>query len=195
MEHALLDDPEALERRRGLIVRPTALSRYVEDLRRRHGEVPDPDPLDGGLVAPLLLLLETPGPSVGRSGFVSADNPTGTGRNLRRFWAEAGLSREQRLIWNAVPWVIHVPGARNRAPRRAELKAGLRELPGLLDLLRLRVVVLAGRSAAAAAPLMPAGIPVLLMSHPSPTITCTSPSIPARIRATLAEAARILSEP
>ena len=32
----------------------------------RGAAVPDPDPLDGGVEARLLLLLETPGPSIGR---------------------------------------------------------------------------------------------------------------------------------
>lgn len=89
----------------------------------RGAAVPDPDPLDGGVEARLLLLLETPGPSIGRTGFVSRDNPTGTAANLFRFLAEAGIARRDTLIWNAVPWVIHAPGALNRAPRRAEASA------------------------------------------------------------------------
>jgi hypothetical protein len=39
------------------------------------------------------------------------------------------------------------------------------------------------------------GVPVLTMPHPSPTIVCTSPSIGARIEATLAQAAAILRGP
>ena len=154
--------------------------------------MPDPDPLDGGAGARLLLLLETPGPAIGRTGIVSADNATGTGRNLRRFWAEAGLRREDRLIWNAVPWVIHA-GGRNRAPRAAELRDGIAELPPLLALLSLGVVVLAGRAAASAAPLFPPGLPVLTMPHPSPVIVCTDPAIAARICDTLARAAALLA--
>jgi uracil-DNA glycosylase len=33
---------------------------------------------------------------------------------------------------------------------------------------------------------------VLAMPHPSPTYVCTSPAVPAAIRATLAEAAALL---
>ena len=192
-EAPLLDRPGEVDRRRALLPHSSAagLSGYVAGLRTRHGAVPDPDPLDGGTGARLLLLLETPGPAITRTGFVSADNPTGTGRNLRRFCAEAGLRRQDRLIWNTVPWIIH-DGGRNRPPRAAEIREGLAELPALLRLLSLRVVVLSGRVAARAEDLIPAGVAVLTMPHPSPTITCTSPAIPARIRAALAQAAGLL---
>ena len=205
-----------------------ALDRFVAGLRARHGDVPDVDPCDGGVGARLLLLLETPGPGAQPLRFVSRDNPTGTAANIRRFTEEAGIGRGDSVIWNAVPWVIHPPGARNRAPRRGEVAAGLAELPGFLALLpRLTVVVLAGRVAAGARPLIRAarpskvawasprnlaqsheeakqdcvgiptqsclGLAVIEMPHPSPTIVCTSPTIPARIRAALAEAAALLA--
>ena len=60
----------------------------------------------------------------------------------------------------------------------------------------LRVAVLAGRVAGLAEPTLRAARPeleVLRMPHPSPTFTCTSPEVPARIRATLAAAATILA--
>lgn len=176
-----------------------ALARHVEAMRARRGDVPDVDPADGGVEARLLLLLETPGPGAEPLRFVSRDNPTGTAANIRRFTAAAGIARGDTAIWNAVPWVIHAPGARNRAPRRGEVAAGLAELPGFLALLpRLAVAVLAGRVAGEARATIEAarpGLPVLLMPHPSPTIVCTSPAIAARIGAALAEAARLLAAP
>ncbi len=200
-EAGALADPAEAGRRRALLAGAAgrtgpmaALVRHAAALRTTHGEVPDADPLDGGAAARLLLLLETPGPSIGGNGIVSADNPTGTGRNLRRFWAEAGLCRRDRVIWNAVPWVIH-EGGRNRAPRAAEVRAGLATLPPLLaGLPRLRVAVLAGRAAAGAAGLFGPGVRVLLMPHPSPTIVCTSPEIGRRIGAALGEAAAVLRD-
>src|SRR4051794_39202793 len=93
----------------------------LQDLRDRHGFVPDFDPLDGGARARLLLLLETPGPRIFTSAFVSRDNPTGTAANLFRFTQEVGIPRREMLIWNTVPWVIHQKGARNRAPSRTEI--------------------------------------------------------------------------
>lgn len=165
----------------------------------RGAAVPDPDPLDGGVEARLLLLLETPGPSIGRTGFVSRDNATGTAANLFRFLAEAGIARRDTLIWNAVPWVIHAPGALNRAPRRSEATAAAPYFAPLLALLpRLAVVVPAGRFAhEAAAPLaaLRPDLPVVPIPHPSPTYVCTSPSVRERILAGLTQAARHLAGP
>lgn len=194
---AELSDPAELAARRALLGAPHMLdlTRFAAGLRAAHGEVPDFDPLDGGTGARLFLLLETPGPTIGRTGLVSADNPTGTGRNLRRFLDAAGILRGDRVVWNAVPWYIHAGGP-NRAPRTAELRAGLSLLPPLLDLLpRLRVAVLAGRAAAGAEEVLRArrpGMPVLRMPHPSPTYVCTSPDVARRIGAALAEAAVVL---
>lgn len=174
--------------------------RALEAWRAAHvrGDRPLPhaDPADGGAEARVLLLLETPGPGRAPLRFVSRDNPTGTGANLRRFLDGAGLARRDVVIWNAVPWLVHEPGARNRAVRAGEVREGLQMLPGFLALLpRLRVVVLAGRVAALAEPTVRAarpGLPLIRMPHPSPTYLCTSPAHPARVRAALAEAASVL---
>lgn len=193
-----LADPFLLAERRAALTQPhmAALNDLVAHLRARHGRVPDPDPLDGGAAARLLLLLESPGPRIDRTSLVSRDNPTGTARNLKRFLVEAAIPRRSTLIWNAVPWVIHEPGARNRAPRRDEIAAGLRTLPDLLGLLpRLQVAVLAGRVAGEARSLIAMARPelaILAMPHPSPTYVNTSPTVAAHIRATLAAAARLL---
>ncbi len=175
------------------------LAAFAVRLRMETGRpVPDVDPADGGANARLLLLLETPSPTIGTTGLVSRDNSTPTGRNLRGFLEAAGLPRADTLIWNTVPFVIHAPGARNRAPKPGEVRDGLRWLPPLLDLLpRLAVVVLAGRVAGHALPVLRdarPNLPVLTMPHPSPTIVCTSPTVPARITAALAETAALLSE-
>lgn len=171
---------------------------FAAELRRTTGRpVPDADPADGGTAARLLLLLETPGPAITRTGIVSRDNPTPTAANLRRFLAAAGIARGETLIWNAVPFVIHAPGARNRAPLRAEIRQGLALLPPLLRLLpRLRVAVLAGRVAGEAEGTLRAARPaleVLRMPHPSPTYVCTSPDVPRRIASTLAHASALLA--
>jgi len=191
-----LAGPSAVAARHGLLdaphVRPLRiLARRIAE--ERAAPVPDPDPLDGGVGARMLLLLETPGPSIGRTGLVSRDNPTGTAANLFRFLREAGIARADTLIWNAVPWVIHAEGALNRAPRAAEQRRGLVHLEPLLALLpSLRVAVLSGRVAGLARGeierLRP-DLAVIAVPHPSPTYVCTSPSVPERIRAGLAEAA------
>ena len=195
-----LADPAAVAARRVLLEAPhlAPLRALAERIRaEREAPVPEPDPLDGGVAARLLLLLETPGPGIARTAFVSRDNPTGTAANLFGFLAEAGIARAETLIWNAVPWVIHAPGARNRAPRPGEIRQAVPYLVPLLDLMpHLAVAVLAGRVAQTLAPVLAAARPrvaVIGVPHPSPTYVCTSSTVPARIRAGLAEAARRLA--
>jgi uracil-DNA glycosylase len=197
-----LADPDALAARRAMMGAPhIAPIRALGDRisAERRAPVPTPDPLDGGVGARMLLLLETPGPAVLRTGFVTRDSANGTAANLFRFLAAAGIARADTLIWNVVPWLIHEAGALNRAPRRAEVAAAGPYLAPLLDLLpRLAVAVLAGRFAGEAAPALAAhrpGLPVIRVPHPSPTYVCTTPDVPARIRRGLAEAAAILDRP
>ena len=172
-----------------------ALQAYRARLAALHGYVPHFDPADGGNAARVLLLLETPGPRGGPVRFVSRDNPTGTARNIARFCGTAALARHDTVLWNVVPWLIHAPGARNRAPTRAETAAGLALVPSLLTLLpRLRAVVLCGRPAGLAEPVVANHDPalrVLRMPHPSPTYVCTDPAIGRRIVDVLVDAARL----
>ena len=197
----LLDDAAALSRRAAMLAlaHVAALEPVRMPLLAAGRRVPHFDPLDGGADARLLLLLETPGPGLAPTRFVSRDNRTGTGANLRRFLGDAGIARADTVIWNVVPWIVHAPGARNRAVRRGEIAEGAALLPALLDRLpRLVAVVLAGAPAGAAEPVVRGArpeMPVLRMPHPSPTIVCTSPAVGAAIRATLAEAATLLSAP
>ena len=183
---APLADPAVLAARRVALAAPrmASLRAFAEGVRTVHGATPDFDPADAGPAARVLLLLETPGPAIGRTGFVSMDNPTGTSANLRRFLRQAGLDRSQLAIWNTVPWVIHTGGP-NRTPKPAEIRGGLEVLPGLLPHLPgLRCVVLAGRVAGLAAPVLQSLRPdlaVVQVPHPSPTYVCTSPDIPRRI--------------
>lgn len=173
------------------------LERWRAGLAAGERRVPRFDPADGGAGARLLILLESFGPRGSEPFTVSRDNPTGTSRNLGRFLAEAGIARADTILWNAVPWIIHAPGAANRAPHRAEIVEGIALLPPFLALLpRLRVVVLAGRVAGEARATVAAARPdvaLLVMPHPSPTYVCTSPAVPARIAATLVEAAALLA--
>ncbi|MCJ2089101.1 uracil-DNA glycosylase [Methylobacterium sp. E-005] len=194
-----LADPDALAARRALIGAPhiapvRALAARIS--AERGAPVPTPDPLDGGIGARMLFLLETPGPAVLRTGFVTRDSANGTAANLFRFLAEAGIARADTLIWNAVPWLIHPEGALNRAPRRAEVAAAAPYLEPLLDLLpHLAVAVLAGRYAGEAEPAIATlrpGLPIIRIPHPSPTYVCTAPEVAARIRRGLSEAANLL---
>ena len=193
-----LRDPACLAVRRERLNDPH-LARLRTLARRiaaeRDAPVPEPDPLDGGVDARLLLLLETPGPR--GTGFVSRDNPTGTAANLFHFFEEVGIARADTLIWNAIPWVIHAPGARNRAPRWSEITAAEPYLEPLLACLpRLGVVILAGRVAGLSRPTLARlrpGLPVIGVPHPSPTYVCTAPGVAERIRQGFAEAAALLA--
>ena len=193
-----LRNPEERARRQALLgedhVAP--LAAYAAQLAERTGKaVPMVDPLDGGVNARLLILLETPGPRVLGTGFVSRDNPDGTAANMFRFLDRASIDRSDTVIWNIVPWPIQTAGERNRNPTRAEVAEGLIHLPDFLDLLpRLELAVLAGRKAEAALSLLEArATPCLTMPHPSPTFVCTSPNVSLRISACLEKAAERLA--
>ena len=197
----LLDDPAEVAHRRAMLAAShmRKLAAYAQALRRETGRhVPDIDPCDGGTAAAVLLLLETPGPAIRSTGFVSRDNPTPTGRNIRRFASGAALARADTIIWNAVPWTIHSVGSLNRAPLAAEIRAGQALLPGFLALLPgLRCAILAGRVAGLARAIVERtcpGVTPIAVPHPSPTIVCTSSEIGARIRDGFARAAAILAD-
>lgn len=193
-ELRLLDGEEAVAARMALVDAPhvAALNDLARRIAAHHGAAPFFDPLGGGSEAPILLLLETPGTRIGPARFVSQDNATGTGRNLRRFLTAAGIGRRDVVIWNAVPFIIHAEGARNRAPTRGEAAAGLNWLPPLLDLLpNVHAVVMAGRFAKACRPELERLRPTLAlfeMPHPSPVYVVTKPTIAPGIVAVLSRA-------
>ena len=181
-----LRDPAEVARRRAMLGEPHAapLAAFAASLRGR-GEVPDLDPLDGGVDARMLLLLEKPGPKTsparGGSGFVSADNDDPTAAAAWAFLREAGIARRDRVIWNTVPWWN---GTIRFTP--AERRAGLETLPALLDLLpRLEVAVLVGRQAQSARPILEERrVAVHASAHPSPQVRAANAprwrEIPAR---------------
>jgi len=164
-----LHDPAVREHRRAMLSLPhiAPLAAYAAGLRRRPGvEVSDFDPLDGGVGAQILFLLEKPGPTAAQAAsFVSRDNASATAEAMHRFMLEAGLPRTDTVIWNAVPWWN---GTIRVTP--AERSAGLQELHGLLALLpRLHTAVLVGRTAAQARPVLD-GLRLLESAHPSPQV-------------------------
>lgn len=172
--YALADPQERKNRRGGLqephIVRLTA---FVERLRATSGlddAIPYFDPLDGGVAAEILFLLEAPGPKAVASGFVSRNNPDQTARNWCLLLEQVGIPRRASVLWNIVPWYLGT-GSRIRGATAADIQAGLRTLPALLQLpARLRAVVLVGGSAQRAhrqiAQMVP--VPILHVPHPSP---------------------------
>ncbi len=167
-----LADPAEMARRRTLLsgAHMRSLADYVCELRARGaGYVPDFDPLDGGVRARLLLLLEKPGPKTfppRGSGFVSRDTNDPTARAIHRFMLQAEAPRRETVLWNIVPWWN---GA--IAMTAAEKRLGALEVPALLARLpELRGVILAGNAAweLGAAQFRDAGLPLFRCVHPSP---------------------------
>lgn len=187
-----LDDEAQRTTRAALIDAPhvAALNTYARTLMTGAREVPWFDPLDGGVQAEVLVLLQSPARDARRPRFVSRDNSGATQRNLKRFLANAGIARERSVLWNTLPWIAK-DDAHPRAPSRRDLDTGLAALPAVLDLLAsLRVVVLAGRIAQTAATVIRMHRPrlvILAMPHPSPLSLCTDPALRLRIITTLAE--------
>jgi len=142
------------------------LTEYVQSLRERGwGDVPDFDPLDGGIRAKALFLFEKPGPKASVSGFISRNNDDKTAENTFTFMTQANIPREDVCIWNVVPgWNGTTKVSSD------ELKRGVDSLGGLFTLLpELRVVMLVGRKAERARQLLDgSGLMLFASFHPSP---------------------------
>ena len=172
-----LKDPQVLQERRALLSQPhmASLVAYVGQLRARPDSyVPDFDPLDGGVSARVLLLMEKPGPktdpSNGGSGFISRDNDDRTAEAIFDFAKRADLPRETTVIWNFIPW-----WNKTIAMTASERKDAITELPNLLKLFpRLAGVILVGRTASRALPFLQ-HIPTIVSAHPSAQVFASYP--------------------
>ena len=172
-----LSDPDVRRRRVAMLTEShiAPLTQFVEDLQARNvGEVPWFDPLDGGVKAKALFLLEKPGPMTVEpegSGFISRDNDDPTAEAIHTFMLDAGLDRKDVVIWNVIPaW----NGTRDITG--PELSAGINHLGALIDLLPdLRLVMIVGRKAAKAIPhIHDRGIRVFESFHPSPIVKASN---------------------
>jgi hypothetical protein len=169
-------DPCVRERRRGMLHLPhiTDLTDYVANLRKRiPGEVPDFDPLDGGIHARVLFLFEKPGPMAAGSGFISRNNDDGTAGATFDFMQQAGIPRKWTVIWNLVPWWN---GTRKMTAR--ELREGTACVEELISMLpALCAVVMVGRKAEKKAEsfLKTTGLELFTSWHPSPMVRAIYP--------------------
>jgi G:T/U-mismatch repair DNA glycosylase len=171
------------------------LTDMVDELRaEERGYVPDMDPLDGGVVARLLFLMEKPGPmtaprEAGKqgSGFISRDNDDQTAAAIFGFMNASRIPRDQTLLWNAIPWWN---GTIRITPQ--EWRDGLSRLEALTALLPdLRGVVLVGKKAERArAFLTERGLSVWASAHPSPRNRAAYPARWNAIPEIWSEAAR-----
>jgi hypothetical protein len=172
---AMLGDPHVIE-----------LMKFVKELReidhegRSEWEVPDFDPLDGGVKARALFLFEKPGPMTvakgsgkrSGSGFISRDNDDQTAEAIFNFMRQAKIPREQAVLWNVIPWWNGT-----RAVKRSELEDGVSRVKDLIHLLpKLRAVMLVGKKAAKAKfELETTGLCLFNSSHPSPLVRARWP--------------------
>lgn len=174
------------------------LTTFAAQLRLTHPEgVPDFDPLDGGVDAECLFLLEAPGRKAVRSGFVSRNNPDETASNFFKLNEEANLRRNCTVTWNAVPWYIG-DSQRIRAATRADLSAAQEHLVRLLSLLpRLRAIVLVGRKAQLFTTMvqqLAPSVTVLSCPHPSPLSLNGRAARRAELLACLVKVAQLLGQ-
>lgn len=176
---------DAVLARRKLLELPhvAPLCEFCQRLRADgRGAVPDFDPLDGGVDANVLFLMEKPGPmtddtgATGRvgSGFVSRDNNDSTAEAILRFMEIAEVDRERSILWNIVPWWNGT-----RAIAASELTAGTERLARLIEMLpELCVVVGVGAKARRAEKLVTRiGLPFISSAHPSPINRASRPSV------------------
>jgi uracil-DNA glycosylase len=185
MDFAEDDMPQSLRhadfraRRRNMLSAPhmAPLAAFAAELRTRlPGDVPDFDPLDGGIKASVLFLFEKPGPMTDAtrkgksgSGFISRNNDDLTAKATHAFMNAAGIPRFETILWNLIPWWdghIRFTGS--------DRTTALRELDRLLDLLpRLHTVVLVGRTAQKARDQF-RDLRVVESPHPSPKVRATN---------------------
>ena len=169
------------------------LTRFVQRMRDAKGPeygIPDFDPLDGGVNAQVLYLLEAPGRRAVTSGFISRNNPDETAKNFFLLNAEAEIDRQLTVIWNAVPWYIGTE-TKIRAANRDDVREADDWLAELLTSLpRLRVVAFVGQKALHAQGVVRRVRPdvaVMHSPHPSPLFINRLPSNRDRIMVVLRE--------
>jgi hypothetical protein len=156
------------------------LTAYAAELRQSSNlEVPDFDPLDGGVNARALFLFEKPGPMTAESGprigsgFISRNNDDPTAEATFRFMKQAGIPRRLTVIWNVVPWWNGT-----RKVTTAELREGVASVERLITLLpELSVVVMVGGKSSKAERLLRHRSLALFNSyHPSPLVRAKFPA-------------------
>jgi uracil-DNA glycosylase len=195
-----VDQPKSLRaaseraRRKALLIDPhiAPLTAYVARLRLCKGpayQIPDFDPLDGGMGARVLVLLEAPGPKAVETGFISRNNPDRTAKNVFDLFRDAEIARTETVLWNVIPWYIGTSG-QIRSGTRSDLVEARPHTQELIQLLfQLEVVVLIGRKASEAfrALALETTARTLETLHPSPKVFATRKTARDEISKTLIE--------
>jgi hypothetical protein len=188
---------EAVRQRRRSMLHGThiaPLTAYAARLRERKSvEVPDFDPLDGGIHAQVLFMFEKPGPmtaSSGGSGFISRNNDDPSAEATFNFMQRAGIPRALTVTWNVILWWNGT-----RKVTKQELRDGVASVRELISLLpSLRALVLVGRNAAKAKPYLSneTNLALFTSAHPSPLVRAKYPERWNSIPSQWAEARKLL---
>lgn len=181
-----------------------SLKVYVDRIRSDRASympgkhVPHFDPCDGGTKAKVLFLMQSPGPAAIETGFISCNNPDPTAENMCLLLDNAGIRRDDIIIWNIVPWYLdHDEGGQLRAPTPGEIAEAAVYLPDLFSLLgNLKAIVLVGRRAQESESRLPsvAGVTVFRANHPSPQNVNTRPGELRRIQKDFDRVAEFISQ-
>ena len=118
--------------------------RWRRGIPRAHW-IPDFDPLDGGVKAKILFLMEKPGPGKNKQGvrLVSRDNDDPTAKNIKLLMEKASIDRTETILWNAIAaWNGKIKISANEMNQ-----AGPRITKLLQTLKKLRAIVLVGKKA------------------------------------------------
>jgi uracil-DNA glycosylase len=126
-------------------VRP--LMEIIRGIRSRQTNVPNIDPLDGGVEATVLFLLESPGPKAVGSMFVSRDNSDPTACNMRETLESARIARRETVLWNVVPHCISTH-AKNGKPTGGQIIESIPDTLAFINALpNLKAIVFCGNDA------------------------------------------------
>ena len=169
-------DPIVQQQRQAMLALPhiAPLTAYAAELgQRANVQVPNFDPLDGGVNAQALFLFEKPGPMTAVSGFISRNNDDPTAEAIFKFMEQANIPRKLTVIWNIIPWWNGM-----RKVTAKELKEGAATIDSLVKLLpALAVIVMVGRKAKKARRFLKnTGLELIDSYHPSPIVRATYPS-------------------
>lgn len=172
-----LKDPVECRRRAAMLELPhvNPLVEYLHRVKGAKGpgyDMPNFDPCDGGVRAKILFLLEAPGPRAVGSSFISRNNPDQTARNMNELLTNAGIPREDTLLWNIVPWYVG-SGTKIRPVEARDIEEAAPYLGELISLLPdLRAVVLVGKKARSAKAVVRRLTKAFIFEadHPSPQV-------------------------
>ncbi|HEY0072637.1 MAG TPA: uracil-DNA glycosylase [Abditibacteriaceae bacterium] len=191
-----LKNKSVLLRRQEMLDEPHVkpLADFVKKVRLERGEeynIPDFDPLDGGIEAKVLFLFESPGGGVAVSEFVSRENPDRVARMFRSLCDEAGIARKDTILWNSVPWWVE------SGVRSDDVAVALPYLRRLMSLLpNLEAIVLMGTTAASLQQLLrqETNTRVFATWMPSPRVFNRWKGKRREVEETFQEVARLLNQ-